>query len=335
MTLTCIGILGLGSIGRRHTRNAQELGYRVVGFDPSNEACSRFSEDLSAECVDRTHLFDESQAIIIASPNGCHLTDLAAAIEARKPALVEKPFGHDVTLARKLIACARNRHLVIAAAQNLRFRAVVRRSRELLESGIIGRPIGARFVCGSWLPDWRPEHDYRLGYAADAETGGVIFDVVHEFDLAHHLIGPARVLSAVATRTGLLELDSEDFADIVMRHDNGCQTSIHLDYVSRPRQRSLQVTGVAGTLSANLITGDLQVKDVDDAIAVAETHELCANSEYVAELGDFVGAVETDGCPTCPADEAVDVLELVCEARRKAGLPQAVSKTEQTELGGH
>ena len=237
MNVGSIGILGLGSIGRRHARNARLLGRRVVGFDPSPEAHSWFREEFHQEVVERAQLFAESEAIIIASPNEYHLGDLGEAIDERKPVLVEKPLGHDDTLARKIVERAGKQHLLIAAAQNLRFRKVVQRARGLLGSGVIGSPLWAQFTCGSWLPDWRPGTDYRLGYAANELTGGVLFDVIHEFDLAVHLLGPADVRAAIAKRSGLLEIQSEDIADVVMQHEGGCQTTVYVDYVTRPRRR--------------------------------------------------------------------------------------------------
>ncbi len=41
----------------------------------------------------------------------------------------------------------------------------------------------------SWLPDWRPDRDYRESYSARLDEGGVLRDLVHEIDYAD---GPVR-----------------------------------------------------------------------------------------------------------------------------------------------
>jgi len=151
---------------------------------------------------------------------------------------VEKPLGHDPDLAARLAGRARERGVAVAVAHNLRFRPVVQRVKQVLSEGALDDPAWARFCCASWLPDWRPGQDYRSNYAADPVTGGVIFDSIHEVDLACHLLGRAKVQSASAVRTGILDMPSEDVADIVLRHDAGCQSAIHLDYVTRPRPRA-------------------------------------------------------------------------------------------------
>ena len=323
-----VAILGLGSIGIRHARNARQLGHSVLGFDPSVRACRQLEANEIGQAGEKADVLRRADAVVIATPNQFHLRDLGDAIEAGKPALVEKPLGHDAGEARTLVRRAERSNLVVATAQNLRFRPVVRRVRGLLEAGQIGQPVWASFECASWLPDWRPGSDYRQAYAADRETGGVIFDNIHEIDLAVHLLGTAKVCSAVANRTGLLDMPSEDVADIVLQHDIGCQTRVHVDYVTRPRRRTLTVAGSGGILLADLRSGDISVRGIDDATVLTETAPFDPNDEYVALIADFLATATSDSRPACPADEALAVLELACEARRLAGLPQGRSMVD-------
>jgi len=179
--------------------------------------------------------------------------------------------------------------------------------------------------CSSWLPDWRPGKDYRLNYAADAKTGGVIFDAIHELDLAWHLFGPARLASAVARNTGALELDSEDLADIVLVHESGCQSAIHLDYVTRPPERHLAIGGTEGVLTADLRHGRLAVSPAEGGQSVEEICAIEPNEEYLAVLRNFLASIQGQGEPGCAALEAVQVLALACESRAMAGLPRSLA----------
>ncbi len=331
-----IGVLGLGSIGMRHARNLARLGCDVLGHDPSVDASRAFESEFGrAATASREQVFAESSAVVVATPNRFHLDDIRDAIVAGKPALVEKPLGHDAELAAHLVRLAAARGVMLAVSHNLRFRPVVRQVRKLLDEGVIGKPAWARFCCASWLPDWRPGRDYRTNYAADPETGGVIFDSIHELDLAVHLLGSAALRSAAAQRTGLLDIASEDLADIVLDHESGCQTAVHLDYVTRPRRRVLEIGDPGGALFADLRTGNVKVTGIDGTVRADETQPFDPNGEYLAAMQDFLDASNGAGKPECPAADALETLRLACAARGMAGLPQSNSSKASRQGVSH
>ena len=315
-----IGVLGLGSIGIRHAGLLLARRLDVVGYDPSPERVERLTA-LGGRHGSRAAVIGDCDAVLIASPNERHLVDLSDALEAGKPALVEKPLGHDITEARRLIGLAESRGIVVSAVYNLRYRTVVQRVREWMSEEVLGEPVAARFLCGSFLPHWRPGQDYSTGYAAESTTGGVIFDVIHEFDLATHLLGPGRVESAAAVHSGLLNIDSEDCAVIVLRHDHGVLSTLHLDYLRRPAQRSIEFLGREGILSADLRRGEATVTTNNGSVLRQHSEVIDRDAEYQWQHEDFLSALANDREPACSGRTALDSLELVIEARRMAGLP--------------
>ena len=54
--------------------------------------------------------------------------------------------------------------------------------------------------------------------------------------------GKTSFVNSVIRKSGLLDLDVEDFADINLRHKDGHISSIHLDYLTKPKFRLTQVT---------------------------------------------------------------------------------------------
>lgn len=320
---TKLCILGLGSIGLRHALNARDLGCEVFGFDPDPVARKRFEDEFSRNAMARDDALDAAEAVVIASPNQFHLDDLAEVISRRKPVLVEKPLGHDPALAAELIRLAEATGVMVAAAQNLRFRKSVQTVREWLNSGVIGDCLWARFTSGSYLPDWRPHQDYRQNYAANPETGGVIFDVIHELDLAWNLLGPAKLETAVAVHTGTLAIESEDLSEILLRHDNGCLASIHVDYVTRTKRRDLDIIGTKGMIRANLRSGQVELVPAKEEPGRTEELGFVANDEYSALLKDFILSVQENSEPYCLGREALEVLDVAARARKVCGLPQA------------
>lgn len=316
------GILGLGSIGLRHAANLRALGKEVVAFDPSDQRRRRAADAGIAATASRDEVLNKSKAVIIASPNGCHLGDMRDAIAAGRHCFIEKPLAHVADGVKDLLDQAAAKGLRVFAGLNLRFHPVVKAAKALLDEGALGRPLWAIFQSSHYLPDWRPSQDYRTGYAADPATGGVLFDIIHEFDLAHHLLGPAETLAAAARNTGTLDIRSEDCADVILGHATGVRSVLHLDYVTRPTRRAAEIGGEPGILRLDLVQRELSLTDVDGTTGRRQVFaETSPNDDYIAEMTAFIACVEQKAAPACDGYEALDVLRQVIAARRRCGLP--------------
>jgi len=314
------GILGLGSIGTRHARNLVSLDYDVIGFDPSPDAHARGITQTQS----RTEVLEKSNAVIICSPNAHHLDDLCDAITAGCHVFIEKPLAHTTVGVKQLLDDAAARGLTIFAGLNLRFHPAVGAAKSLIEDGALGNPLWAAFQSSHWLPDWRPGQDYRQGYTADPKTGGVLFDIIHEFDLANHLLGPAETLFATARNTSILDIPSEDCADVVLGHQSGIRSVLHLDYVTRPPRRTVEIGGEKGILRLDLIKRETVLTDNDNNQRHHKTFsETSSADDYVDEMKAFVECVNGKASPPSDGYEALAVLEQVIAARKQCGLPEA------------
>lgn len=316
-------ILGLGSIGRRHARNLKQLGREVIGFDPSPAARESFRQE-GGETVDtREQGLARADAIVIATPNQSHGDDLRDAVAAGSHVFIEKPMAHRTEALPELVASADEQGLVVFPGLNQRFNPAVAAARERIADGSLGMPLWARFSCASYLPDWRPGTDYRKGYAADPRTGGVLFDLLHEFDMAHHLLGDTQVVCAAARNTGMLEIEAEDCADVLLRHESGVQSALHLDYVTRPPLRGIEVAGSEGYLKIDVRARGLARWRNDGTLAEERTFDSTADAEYLAQMRQFLNCIDHGEQPACPPREAIGVLQQVIDARALCGLPTA------------
>lgn len=321
--MTAVAVLGLGSIGLRHAKNLLAAGVAVAGFDPDPERRALLAK-AGGEAVDSApEALGESDMAVIASPNPYHLDDLRAAAEAGCHALVEKPLAPSDAGVETVLGDCAARGLVVYAAMNLRHHPAVRRAREIVAADELGDCLWARFQMSDYLPAWRPNQDHRTGYAADPATGGVLFDVVHEFDLAEALLGAAETVAAAARATGTLGIASEDCADVVLRHDNGVLTSLHLDYVTQPRCRAARVVGVEGILDLDLDARRLTVTGAGGDIRRDEQFPGSYDDDYVAEIESFLACARGEATPPCDGRAALKVLRQVLKAREMCGLPQA------------
>lgn len=241
-------VVGCGSIGARHARNAAALGETAV-FDRD----TRRAEDAAAACGARVFTsLDDALAwspagVVVATPPASHLAVADAAIVAGAEVLIEKPVSDRPAAAAAFLARAAERERRIFVVCNMRFHPAVVTLRENLPR--IGRPHFARAYYGNYLPDMRPGADYRTLYCARRDSGGgVILDGVHEIDYLDWLLGPARLTGAGAARLSDLEIDVEDYAWLTLRHADGVRSEIHLDYLQRAKRRGCEIAGNEGTL---------------------------------------------------------------------------------------
>jgi predicted dehydrogenase len=86
----------------------------------------------------------EVDAVLVTTPNACHLQDVLTAVAAHKPVLCEKPMGMNADQCRQMVEAARNAGVLLGVAQVVRFEDTTARFRELIAAGDIGRPVFAR-----------------------------------------------------------------------------------------------------------------------------------------------------------------------------------------------
>lgn len=300
-----------------------------VRFDILREACRPASvEGLAGEVSVSTTLEEaldkRPSLMVVASPSSMHLRPLLAAIEHGIPFYAEKPvvtMADDVAALRQ--ALARNpRVLPNLVGCNLRFLPSLQRLRLLVAKGELGRVVRAGFEAGQWLPDWRPQQDYRRSYSASrALGGGVLFDLIHEIDAARWLLGDFAGVQAVATRASGLEIETEDCATLLLSRPEGPIASVQLDYVSRRPVRRYTLVGDRATAEWDLPRKSLTVSYPDGVRALefgADAFDVPRT--YPAAMRELLEAIEQARPTSQPLEEGLAALELVMRARASAQL---------------
>lgn len=302
-TKRTIGVIGLGSIGMRHAKNLLAMGHEVRGYDPDKDRMTML-DDLGGLCDGSPHnVLGKSfiEAVVVASPSDLHYGHMRSALEAGKHVFIEKPIATKIG-----DRYARPAAPVTMVGYNLRFHSCVKKAKEWLDAGLIGIPLWANFTCA--------QHN-------DKYKDDLILNWSHEIDLALYLLGPAKVMACVANAIGHERV--YDVADIVLTHEGlpGLhQTTIHLDYVTKPEQRGFTIAGSKGVILANLVdkqrTIILSTEDEKEAICCHDTYD----ENYVEEMQAFLDRIDGKETIGCTGSEGLAVLELCLEARKLAGL---------------
>jgi predicted dehydrogenase len=296
------GILGYGSIGKRHYQNLRTLGYEPLVYDPNNQEF-RIARDAIIETCD---------AILICTPTGNHIADMADAIHAGKHVFVEKPIGYDhPELIGVLIAKARldNASQVIATGFNLRFHECVRKAKSLLKDGILGGLIGANFSV--LQKSSKPE------YLRD----GVIRNwACHEIDLAMHLIGEEpEVIDAYAEQNAEGKDQTWCYIDLQFP-EVANPVRIKADYTTEPEVRLFWIEGTEATMYVNLLKRTLLVQSKKGKTTFEFQGQGSFDKDYLSEMVHFVNSCKRGWLiePLAYGEEGLENLYCIMEARELA-----------------
>jgi predicted dehydrogenase len=204
--------------------------------------------------------------------------------------LVEKPM-----LARHDEACA----LPVGplfVGYTLRFHPLISRLFSLLAD----EPLWTfTAYVGQYLPDWRPDQDYRQSYSARRDDGGVLRDLSHELDYAQMLAGRWRSTVAAGGHTSDLQIDSEDSVTVLAECERCPMVTLHMNYLDRSVSRWIIVNGAFGTYRVDLVKGlfvhngskekvcidrDAMIRDQHAAAFAATDPRLCTHAAAMSTL---------------------------------------------------
>ena len=291
------GVIGYGSIGQRHVHNLLALGkediilLRKIGS--GNELGLREFTNMV------TFLDARLDAVIIANPTSLHSEYLRRALALNMNVLVEKPLVATLGEWQALHNQLRTYTGIGMTAYNMRFHPFVQETQRVVTGDEVGRIYSARFFVGQYLPDWRPGTDYSKSYSASLEMGGgVLFDLIHEIDLACFLVGePVGRVDARIERLSDLHIETEDVAELLYQTTRKTLVSIHLDYLTRGYQRYIEIIGERGSLHADLYTNEVIVTSSDGEVKTKSFPEFSRNNMYFDMLHSFIKCIEENRKP--------------------------------------
>lgn len=177
--------------------------------------------------VDDLLALSDLDGVIICSENAKHryFTELAA--KAGKHVLVEKPIATTVEDAKAMITVCEENHVNLQVAFPVRFEASVRRLKDLVDSGQLGRVIAIKASNHGRMPG---------GWFIDRKLsgGGAVMDhTVHVVDLIRWIFNTE--ITEVYAEVGTLihDIDVDDCGLLSMRLANGAFATLDPSW-SRP-----------------------------------------------------------------------------------------------------
>lgn len=306
-------IAGCGSIGRRHLAHLAALdNIAEISIFTRNQQCLKgFEKDPRIKI---TGSLDETPAdiAVIANETDKHAATAIRLASRGMHLFIEKPLAVSVKQAEEIQRAVAAAGVKVHIGYNLRFLGIMGRLRDVLADRILGTPYFAHIEAGQFLPDWRPDTDYRRSYSASAARGGgVALDLSHEIDYMRYLFGDPISWQTVKTKVSNLEIDSDDMFDGIYRYAGNFVCTVHLDYLQPIRQRELRITGSNGQLTCDLVSRrmTMTVKGQETVVADEDLFDLAAT--YPAELYHFLEVVREGIAPRVTLADGIQALRLI------------------------
>jgi predicted dehydrogenase len=321
-------VVGSGSIARRHLANFRRL------LPNTEVGCASASgrELADGETVATTQLPSLAAALawapdlaVVASPAPLHLDHACLLLEAGVPVLIEKPLSDSMERVHRAAPLLARYRARIEVAYNLRFLSSAQQMKALIDAGRVGRILGLRVEAGQYLPDWRPQSDYRRQVSANQSLGGgVLLELSHELDYLTWLFGRFDRVFCIAANSRQLEIDVEDHADILLSRD-GLTAQVHLDFLQRRASRGCKVIGATGTLHWDLIANRITLCDPVGEEVLFSDPSVDRNDMYVEQLRGFIEVAAGRAAPRITLDDGLAVLGMIDAMRESAATGRQVA----------
>ena len=261
---TRILIVGFGSIGRQHLEFVRKKGYQEVIVCIHNEnKVEKIAEQYSVTCISSIDegISSNPEFAIVCDPTSQHVQTSMRILKADIPVLLEKPITNNFHDLNKITNLVDNCKVPFLVGFQMRHHPHFKIIKQVIKSGELGSPLSLRGCVGQYLPNWRSKSDYRRSSSSISSLGGgVILDLSHEIDIALQIMGNPIEVFSFSDKYSDLDIETEDIADIVMRHEAG-QSSIHLNYVERKYMWITTITFSRGSLIWDYGSGKLEKVD--------------------------------------------------------------------------
>ena len=297
-------IIGLGSIAQKHVVSLKSLEPNCEIYALRSNQSSPIIDGV-INCYTLSEVPSDLRFIIISNPTSMHLQTIKEVVHFGVPLFIEKPPIDNLEDAKEVLQLVDKLDLPTYTAFNLRFYPVVQWLKDNIDAH---RIIEINTYCGSYLPNWRPDKDYRQVYSAREELGGgVHLDLTHEIDYMIWIFGYPISSKSIKRKLSDLETNSIDSAKYWMEYEN-FTTSLTLNYFRRDSKRVIEVVTNETTLECDLLSN--KVIDLRTGKVVFESKAFTSIHSYDRQMNYFLNCIQSKNQPMNSLAESIRTMEV-------------------------
>ena len=252
-------VIGIGDISIRRVipaiqAEARSRLYGLVTRDPAKAAPynTRVWTTLDGALSD-PGVQAEVQAVYVATPVFLHAPQTIQSLRAGKHVLCEKPMAMNEAEARSMVQAAEQTRRIFGVAYYRRTYPKVHRAKQLLEAGVIGKPVLAELTCHGWFDENQSHRNWLIDPAQAG--GGPLFDVAsHRIDVLNFLFGqPQRVTGFLSNAVHHYAV--EDNATVMIEYAGGVRGIVDVRWHSKVSRDECRIRGTDGEMDLSPLNG--------------------------------------------------------------------------------
>jgi predicted dehydrogenase len=320
------GIIGFGGFAEitiapaiRATPNSELVAIQKRSIIAAQQKAAQYSVPLAFDSPEQLASHPDVDAVFIVGTNAARCSETLAAAKAGKHAIVEKPMAMNAAECSTMIEACKKANVKMAVAHMLRYSPLIRRMREIIQSGIIGRPTGVRaeFVYDASATQRTWLFDMKLS------GGGPVFDIgIHCLDSMRFILDDEVIVTKSVLSPYPTEIKTEMSASLSLQFSKGTVGSIYCSFETPLGRTFLEVMGSQGAVSAFGFTTGSTVSQLtvtyckDRQIWKKENEDIAVPNLYVEEVTDFSESILQNREPFLTGESALQN-QIVLDAAMK------------------
>ncbi|MFQ6094719.1 MAG: Gfo/Idh/MocA family protein [Candidatus Bathyarchaeia archaeon] len=338
-----VGVIGVGVIGKAHLQAyLAQRNVKVVAICDIDERELKATADkfkIENCFVDYNDLLslEEIDAVSVCTPPFNHSSITCDAAAAETHVLCEKPMAVDANEAKKMVEACREAGVKLGiCTARIRFDPAVEMAKRYISEGKLGKIYYVRV--SSYRRRGRPGIDILVNskWFLDSSKagGGALIDIgCYDVDMMLYLLdNPQPHAVSAFTFKGIedppkirTEFDVEEHASVLVRFTTGQVAMFETAWASNLESHwNAMILGSKGGLRLNPFTYYARRKGEQIALTVDLSKKKATTSRMHLLIKDFVSACSRDRIPKTPAEEGLNVMEIITAAYESARLGKEV-----------
>jgi len=311
-----VGIIGVGNMGFNHVRVHNELfaEAELTGvFDIDGEKAKRIADMFNTRCFDAMEdLLARVQAVSITTPTSLHLEHGLSAARSSVHTLIEKPIAASFTEGKQLADEFTHRGLLLQIGHIERYNPAVVELKKILKTEEVLAINFKRLSSDRRIHDTDIVHDL----------------MIHDIDLMNWLVGSSIKSIHAEGLTNVLGKDSIDYAEGLIKFDNGVVAGLTASRITEDKIRTITVHTASSYIQVDCISRSIQISrktnyrlDIGHDITYRQENilEKVIVPQYEplkAQLSDFIRCVKSGDKSPVSGNEGLEAVRVADEISR-------------------
>jgi len=234
-----VSILGCGKVAHLHAKAIQNIpNARLAGvWSRTPETAARFAKVYyTRPYTDISQMIHENETdlAIICTPHPFHIQPALECAKAGAHILVEKPLASNLADCDAIISTCKEKNLKLGVISQRRFYSPVKRVKEAIEKGKIGKPVLATVTMLGWRDKAYYDSDAWRG-TWEMEGGGVLVNQSpHQLDIMLWMMGEVEEVYGIWKNFNHPYIEVDDTAVAIVKFKSGAIGNILVSNSQKP-----------------------------------------------------------------------------------------------------